>query len=172
MNKEQIISKMKNGSLVIGILCILAAIFNGVLTFMYLVSQYIYVGRDANGEEITIEGNTAVAAAKNAYLRNGLTALLSMTLMIIAAILFFRIAKSGVPFSSFNITLVRIIGGLMILGSFLPGFIAHAITGFSADGIFLSMISPVAMINGLLIFFLAYIIKYGAMLQQESDETL
>ncbi|MBP3199205.1 MAG: hypothetical protein J6N21_19700, partial [Butyrivibrio sp.] len=64
------------------------------------------------------------------------------------------------------------IGGLMILGSFLPGFIAHAITGFSADGIFLSMISPVAMINGLLIFFLAYIIKYGAMLQQESDETL
>ena len=172
MNKDKIINKMKKSCFLIGILCILAAAFQAFMAFMYLVSKYLYIGRDSNGTVYAYQSKAMELSAKNAFLRNGFSFLLATIIMILAAIMFFYISKTGIPFAKRTMTMVRLIGVFTILESFLPGLIAFCITKFHADGILFAMISPVSLIEGLLIFSIAYIIKYGTILQQESDETL
>ena len=90
--------------------------------------------------------------------------------MAISARIFFRIAKDGLPFTQRNARAVHIIALILLADAVIPAVAAGCITGtFLGTG---GIVSPYALITGLLFLFIAHIIRYGAMLQQESDETL
>ena len=88
--------------------------------------------------------------------------------LVIAVIVVFRISKSGRPFTRGNIMAVRGISGLFVIKAIVPVMIQGAELGVlkaSIQGM------PSAFIAILFIVF-AEIMRYGKLLQIESDETL
>lgn len=91
-------------------------------------------------------------------------------IMILAALMFFRIFKDGIPFTAKNFRTVRIIGILFLVNAVIPSVSAAGLLGtFRGLG---GIVNPSALVEGLLFLFIAHMVRYGAMLQQESDETL
>lgn len=152
MSKDQIIQKLKKGSKWIAAICILAILFNLLCIFRMLG----HVRNIADPDPVM----TYV------LIREFITLGINTVIMTLAAWMFLRISKDGMPFSAGNIWIVRIIGILFLVNAAIPS----AVTG--------EVITPLcipnytALIEGLLFLFIAHIIRYGAMLQQESDETL
>ena len=152
MSKEQIIEKLKKGSLWIFIVCVLAVLFN-----LLVIGWGIFRHSDA----LEID-----AVTKYVFFREFVTYGLSAVIMLLAALLFFRVAKSGIPFTVKNIRTVRIIGILFLVNAVIPTVITGGvISPFSVQ-------NYSSLLEGLLLLFVAHYIRYGAMLQQESDETL
>ena len=152
MSKEQIIVKLKKGSLWICIVCGLAVLFNLSVCVMLFFRYRSLVVTDA--------------VTQYTVIREYVTYGLSAVIMLLAALLFFRVAKSGIPFTAKNVRTVRIIGILFLLNAVIPTVI---IGGVITP---LSVTNYSSLIEGLLFLFIAHFIRYGAMLQQESDETL
>ena len=152
MSKEQIIVKLKKGSLWICIVCGLAVLFNLSACVMLFFRYRSLVVTDA--------------VTQYTVIREYVTYGLSAVIMLLAALLFFRVAKSGIPFTAKNVRTVRIIGILFLLNAVIPTVI---IGGVITP---LSVTNYSSLIEGLLFLFIAHFIRYGAMLQQESDETL
>ena len=153
MNKDGMMDKLKKGSKWIGIVCVLAVLFNltacGILLFRYRRLSEL-----------------PDAVAQYSVIREYVTYGLSAVIMLLAALLFFRVAKSGIPFTAKNVRTVRIIGVLFLLNAVIPTIvIGGVITPFSVT-------NYTSLLEGLLFLFIAHFIRYGAMLQQESDETL
>ena len=152
MNKDVIMDKLKKGSLWIGIVCVLAVLFN-LTACVILFFRYRSPG-------------VKDAVTQYSFLREIVTYGLSAVIMLLAAMLFFRVAKDSMPFTDKNVRTVRIIGILFLLNAVIPTVvIGGMITPFSVT-------NYSSLIEGLLFLFIAHIIRYGAMLQQESDETL
>ena len=84
-------------------------------------------------------------------------------------VVFYRIFRSGRPFTNGNITAVRVIAALSLIGSIITALIRHS-TGMS----FISaLFSSIFSVFGAVVFlFFAEIMRYGKLLQIESDETL
>ncbi len=157
MKKEQVIKKLKKGSGIITVLCLAAVVFDLCLLI-------------AHGKNIAAYGSGWEQPMLYSKYRECITFGINSVIMLIAAVLFFRIAKNGMPFTAGNIRLVRIIGVLFLLNAAIPSVAAAGIS--NGDFGYASIINPLALVEGLLFLFISYIIRYGAMLQQESDETL
>ncbi|SEQ70085.1 Protein of unknown function [Lachnospiraceae bacterium NE2001] len=165
MNKDIVISKMKKGSLIIGIICITCALLESIISISYLSGAYT---------RLTDEQYTSDSLAymnQYAFLKNGIAFCIVTIVMLISAIMFITISRNGAPFANKNAQIIRVIGILTILEGFIPSTIAIIVLGYHQE--FLpTLFSPVNILIGLLFVFLAYVIKYGAILQQESDETI
>ena len=168
MDIDNIIKKIKNGSKFSAIVCALAAAGNVIATLGFLFTP-IYVGQGQSAvvhEFIGLQGCVT--------LKNLITYAVCALIMLIAAVMFFRIAKTGKPFTRTMTKLTRLIGILFVANAIVPGLIGCALSNYHIDGAdgFLVLLNPTSLIEGLLFLFIAYVIHYGALLQQESDETL
>ena len=124
MNKDQIIEKLKKGSLWISVVCVLAVLFN-------LAALMLYSFR------IRSLGITD-AAMRYTVIREYVTYGLSAVIMLLAALMFFRIARDGMPFTAKNVRTVRIIGILFLLNAVIPTVvIGGVITPFSMTKVLL-----------------------------------
>ncbi|MBQ7990521.1 MAG: DUF2975 domain-containing protein [Oscillospiraceae bacterium] len=154
--KSAVQGKLKKGSLIISAVCAAASVFNVVMA--------------------VIRGRSYLTYAHDTLSRYGLSrvfvgSLISAVVMALAAWLFYRISKDGEPFSIRNMRLVNVIGGLVLANSILSVAVADIISG-SYMLVHGAAIDPNAFAVGLLFLCTGHIIRYGAMLQQESDETL
>ena len=156
LTKTETISKIKKGSLIIGVLCLLTAIFYALLAFTSLG----FGSASAEGGAIY---KATVIRIRSLFAFNFAT-------MLCASALFYRIRKSGKPFSRGNIIIVRTMGGLTILSGFVPALLYAAV--LKDPKMLVGVFDAGAIVSGLLILFIAQIMHYGSMLQQESDETL
>ena len=156
MSKNTAIEKLKSGSIAITAICWLAVPFNLIIGFLQFC--------DAQHLDIETQLN------KYMVYRSSLNNLIGAVIMAVAALLFARIAKDGMPFTQKNFRSVRTIGILFLVNAVIPSVSAAGIIGtFKGVG---GLVNPSAFMEGLLFLFIAHIIRYGTMLQQESDETL
>ncbi len=156
MSKNTAIEKLKSGSIAITVICWLAVPFNLIIGFLQFC--------DAQHLDIETQLN------KYMVYRSILNNLFGAVIMAVAALLFARIAKDGMPFTQKNFRSVRTIGILFLVNAVIPSVSAAGIIGtFKGVG---GLVNPSALMVGMLFLFIAHIIRYGAMLQQESDETL
>ena len=156
MSKDQIIEKLKKGSLWIGIVCVLASLFNVVI----IAAVFLWKG---------VGFNITDNYGRFAYLQSLISYCISTVIMAIAALMFFRIAQNGIPFTAKNARFVRIIGAVFLLDAAVMTGAAFVLCGTVMPCI---VDASRTLVVGLLFLFIAHTIRYGAMLQQESDETL
>ena len=158
LNKDQTISRIKTGSLVIAVICVLAAAVDIVL-----------------GISTRNAGAELGAEAAFVYMRNRISFGISAFIMCCAAGVFFGVFKTGKPFSHGTVLAVRFIGILFFINGILPSAVSSMIVGRGAPQIMgLSVLGSVieGAFKGALFIFITQIIHYGTQLQQESDETL
>ncbi len=150
--KPEIIEKLKKGSKWIFVICILAILFNLACIFRMIC----HIRSIDDPDPVTTY----------TIIREFITIGINLVIMTLAARMFLKISKDGMPFSAGNTWSVRIIGILFLVNAAIPSVVTGAtITSFSIP-------NYTALIEGLLFLFITHIIRYGAMLQQESDETL
>ena len=154
LSKNEAINKIRKGSTIIAVLCIIAAAFN-----LLIVGIELY-GFMKNRAE-----------AHNGYrFRMMIGYGINSVILLGTAAVFFRISKSGRPFTRGNIMLVRGIGGLFLVNAVLP-MVINAVVDANPNMLF-SLLDPTGIVEGILFLFIAQILHYGSLLQQESDETL
>lgn len=156
LTKNETIAKIKKGSMIIGVLCLITAVFYALLAFTPL--------------GFGSAANNADRLQRAAIVRVRTEFALNFSTMLCAAAVFYRIHRHGRPFSRGNIMIVRTMGGLTIANSILPVFLYSVMLNDAKS--FVGMFGAGSIVSGLLILFIAQIMRYGAMLQQESDETL
>lgn len=152
--KNLLIEKLRKGSFIIAWVCTAAVLCNllGAGYTLAHLSQYI-------GE-----------MTRYAVIRSCISEGILAVIMTVAAVMFFRIARDGRPFRSGSVRAVRLIAILFLVNALIPSVASEALTNGAPAP--LAMVNPSAFIEGLLFLFISYMIRYGAMLQQESDETL
>ena len=154
LSKTEAITKIKKGSIIITVLCIIAAAFN-----------LLVVGIELH--ELLTKGE----ASHSGYLARVMIGYgINCVILLSTAAVFFRIFKSGRPFTRGNILLVRGIGVLFLVNAVLPTLINAVIDG--NPNMLASLLDPTGAVEGILFLFVAQILHYGSLLQQESDETL
>lgn len=146
MNKN--ISIIRRSSLVITILSLLGAV-------MYVVAG------------IGVEKMSATLL-KNYISAVGIGYFIYAAVLVAAALIFFRIFRSGRPFTRGNIWAVRGVAGLFIVKCLI-----QAVLEGKDLGIFKAVIAGGDSIFFAVLFLVvAEILRYGKLLQTESDETL
>ncbi|WP_455529474.1 DUF2975 domain-containing protein [Ruminococcus sp.] len=141
---------IKRSSLVILILSVLGAVLSVIVGISFLTLPM--------KEKLT----------KDIYIGQMLSYCIQGAILVLAAIVFFRIFRSNRPFTRGNIWAIRGIAGLFLLKALILIFTKSAALGTLKAGL-----------NGLgsaficvLFLFFAEIMRYGRLLQTESDETL
>ena len=152
MNKTKVEAMIKRSSLIV---MIIAAI-ETVLSVLMAVMEY-KTSKKMSPETFKM------------MLPNTVNMLFNASTFIIEMVIFYRIFRSGRPFTNGNITAVRVIAALSLIGSIVISLIRHS-TGMS----FISaLFSSIFSVFGAVVFlFFAEIMRYGKLLQIESDETL
>ncbi|WP_295073823.1 DUF2975 domain-containing protein [Ruminococcus sp.] len=152
MNKTKVEAMIKRSSLIV---MIIAAI-ETVLSVLMAVMEY-KTSKKMSPETFKM------------MLPNTVNMLFNASTFIIEMVIFYRIFRSGRPFTNDNITAVRVIAALSLIGSIITALIRHS-TGMS----FISaLFSSIFSVFGAVVFlFFAEIMRYGKLLQIESDETL
>jgi len=141
---------IKRSSLVIMVLSVLGAVLNVIAGISYLT-----IPREQT-------------PVKEYYIGHTFSCCIQGGVLVLAAIVFFRIFRSSRPFTRGNIWAIRGIAGLFLLKALVPIFTRSAALGILKAG--LSGLGSV-FICALFLFF-AEIMRYGRLLQNESDETL
>ena len=156
MVKNRAIAQIKSGSRLIALICFAAAAFNA------LTAAAPYIGLiDYGSDQLTRFGVVRMVSGS----------VISAIIMVCAAAVFLRISKNGIPFAPVNILTVRVIGGLLLANAVIPMAVSLAVSGVGWK-MFPSALLSSSMLAGVLFLFIAQIMYYGALLQQESDETL
>ena len=106
--------------------------------------------------------------SKKMMIKTAVSNFIGAVILAVAAVIFYRIFISGRPFTHGNIMAVRVIAVLFLLNSAVPSLVVGAALGFAKT----SIIGAGALFNAVLFFFFAEIMRYGNLLQTESDETL
>jgi len=88
--------------------------------------------------------------------------------LAVAALIFFRIFRSGRPFTRGNVWAVRGIAGVFLVKAMLPTFFQLSELGILKTGV----MGTGSIFIAVLFLFFAEIMRYGNLLQIESDETL
>ena len=146
MNKN--ISIIKRSSLVIAILSLLGA------------AMYVVAGISVERMSATLLRNYISAV--------GIGYFINAAALAVAALIFFRIFRSGRPFTRGNIWAVKGIAGLFIVKCLI-----QAVLEGKDLGIFKAVIAGGDSIFFAVLFLvIAEILRYGRLLQTESDETL
>ena len=162
LTKDLTVSKIRKGSFIIAVICAVAALFDILIVF----TRFGYNGL---GEAVDVIDRFVI-------LRNRLVLAVNVVKWGCGAGVFFGLYKSCKPFTHGTVTAVRFIGILSFISSVLPTIIACLSTGYTdmkvaiMQGLSLSGLGTI--VNGVLFIFIAQIIHYGTLLQQESDETL
>ena len=155
--KDAMILKIRKCSLIVGILCIASMLINIVLTINSIYTSSLQ-SPDKN--------------AHTTLLLNALNFGIRAVIMLIAAVLFFSMFRSGRPFTPKKIRVVLLIAVMLFLRAAVSSFISitalhleiyKAVTMFVIQG---------GWMETILFLFAALIMYYASMLQQESDETL
>ena len=160
-NKTFIIAKLKIFSIAVGVLCAVSALCHltgGIRALSYILG--------ADPREIFDLTNMCQQTAEY---------LLLTVIMALGAVMFFRISGETSPFRHRYVRTIRIIGVLFLVTAFVPApaaFLIGWLTGGEPAAYEALLVSFPTAAEGLLMLFIAQIIRYGAMLQQESDETL
>ena len=152
MYKRNVEAMIKKSSLIVMIIAALEAVFSVLMA----ISQY------QNAKELSTDFFKIMLSYSVEMLFNGATYIIEM-------IIFYRILRSGRPFTNGNIMAVRAIAALSFTGG-----VVSALIRYSADiPLIMSFISSAFSIFGAVVFlFFAEIMRYGRLLQNESDETL
>ena len=153
MSKSNVEAKIKESSLAIMIISLIDAALTACAGFCQLLSDTERISDDF---------------AKKMMLKTALSNIICSVILIIAAVIFYRIAKSARPFTKGNITAIRIIALLFLINAVLPSIIVGMYLGFDK----ISIIGPGMIFNAALCFFFGEILRYGNLLHTESDETL
>ena len=147
MNKN--ISIIKKSSLAI---MVLSGLWSALYIFMgiyWLTDNNIHIQR-----EICI--------------KQGLNFFIEAAVLLLAGLVFYRIFRSGRPFTRGNIMGVRGIAGLFLIKGLVPVFVEGASLGIMKTG----LQGLGSFFIAALFMFFAEIMRYGGLLQNESDETL
>lgn len=154
LKKDEAISRIKKGSTIIAILCIIAAAFNLLIVGIELYGLLKNSAEPHNGYRFRMMTGYGI----------------NSVILLGTAAVFLRISKNGRPFTRGNILLVRGIGVLFLVNAVLPMLINALVD--ANPNMLLSLLDPTGIVEGVLFLFVAQILHYGALLQQESDETL
>ncbi len=153
MIKSTVEEKIKESSIAIMVISVIASLFSGAAGIYGLLNEV---------------GAAADAFSKKMMLKSYISDITVSVILIIAAAVFFRIFRSGRPFTKGNIKLVRLIALMFLINAVLPSVIMGTALGFAKT----SIIGAGSLFNAMLFFFFAEIMRYGNLLQTESDETL
>lgn len=156
MKKEEIIAKIRTSSLIIGIVCTVAAAVQGVFV---LPTQMQYAQTASGGEAKAILIGTIFSGA------------VDVVILLLAAVMFFWMSRSGRPFTPKKIWIVLLIAALMFLKAIVPSLLLTGSAGSLVKG-YAYFLTRASLIEGLLFLFVALTMYYASMLQQKSDETL
>ena len=153
MIKSTVEEKIKESSIAIMVMSVIASLFSAA-TGIYGILTNLGTSSDSFSEKM--------------LLKNYVSNLIAAVILIVAAVIFFSIFKSGRPFTRGNIRAVRVIAFLFLLNAVIPSVIVGTALGFVGT----SIIGAGSLFNAMLFFFFAEIMRYGNLLQIESDETL
>ena len=155
--KDAIILKIRKSSLIVGILCIASMLINIVLTINSIYTSSLQLP-DKNSH------TTLLLNALNCGIRAGI--------MLIAAVLFFSMFRSGRPFTPKKIRVVLLIAVMLLLRAAVSSFMSIAALNIEIYKAAAMFVIQGGWMESVLFLFAALIMYYAAMLQQESDETL
>ena len=164
-HKNDVTEKLRTGSKYLWFAFAAGTLLSAVWCIRQLISLIAEQGRAAISSWY-VPRWTAYTSIQHICEAGFLTAML-----LIAALMFRRIAKSGVPFEHKTIRAVRIIGILCMMQAFVSHLAASLLT-MSMQFALIDLFPMQIIAEGLLFLFAAKMMKYGAMLQIESDETL
>ena len=152
MNKTKAEAMIKRSSLIVMIIAALETALSVTLAVMaYQTSK-----------EMHPAFNKIMLGECSNYAFNGATFFIEM-------IIFYRIFRSGRPFTNGNIMAVRVIAVLAVIGAAIKAALSYSDVP-SLLSVFLKLSFPV--LGAVVFFFFAEIMRYGKLLQIESDETL
>ena len=103
------------------------------------------------------------------YIAMRISCFVAAAIFVVVALMCYRIFRSGRPFTRGNIWSVRGIAGLFFINAVLPIIIEGSSEGFLK--VFVSRGVSSVFLAGIFLF-VAEILRYGKLLQIESDETL
>ena len=152
MNKTKVEAMIKRSSFIVMIIAAVEA----VLSVLMAVMEY------KNCKKMSPE-------VFKMMLPNSVNMLFNASTFIIEMVVFYRIFRSGRPFTSGNITAVRVIAALSLIGSIVIALIRHSAGMPIISALFTSIFS---VFGAVVFLFFAEIMRYGKLLQIESDETL
>ena len=155
--KDAIILKIRKSSLIVGILCIVSMLINIVLT---INSAY------------TSSLQLPDKIAHKTLLFNALGTGICAVIMLVAAVLFFSMFRSGRPFTPKKIRVVLLIAVMLLLRAAVSSFMSIAALNIEIYKAAAMFVIQGGWMESVLFLFAALIMYYAAMLQQESDETL
>lgn len=142
---------IKRSSLIVMIVAALETVLSVILAVMaYKTSKDLYTF------------NKIMLVECSNYVFNGATFFIEM-------IIFYRIFRSGRPFTNGNIMAVRVIAVLSVIGAVIKAAVSYSDVP-SLLSVFFYLSFPV--LGAVVFLFFAEIMRYGKLLQIESDETL
>lgn len=158
MNRDRIIRNLKTGSTCVTVLCFILLAVNLYGTFaVFGLEPYSAAQDGTRFQMVEICARFALSAL----------------MLLLAALMFLRLARNGRPFSQKNVRTVCAIGILFLLSTILPALIGNLATGFRLLGEMRQHFIRVSdFVGGIILLLTAYVMHYGTALQQESDETL
>lgn len=152
MNKTKAEAMIKRSSLIVMIIAALEAALSVTLAVMaYQTSK-----------ELPHTFNKIMLGECSNYAFNGATFFIEM-------IIFYRIFRSSRPFTNGNIMAVRVIAVLAVIGAAINAALSYSGVP-SLLSVFFKLSFPV--LGAVVFLFFAEIMRYGKLLQIESDETL
>lgn len=89
----------------------------------------------------------------------------------VSVVMFADIAKSGTPFSSKSVLLLRVIAVILMLSSVISPAVRAIVLASLGETVTFTTTRG-ALFLGILVLLLVQIFSYGRLLQQESDETI
>ena len=152
--KEMIIASIRRVSLVISILCLAVAFFNGIALWECITGTIGFTSAQFPESEkllLTVGYGFTVA------------------IMLLSAVLFFTMSRNGRPFTPKKIRLVLLIGVLLFIHSLVPTIIRFPLLGIRSV---LTLVTSSSLLESLMFLLAALIMYYASILQRESDETL
>lgn len=152
MNKTKVEAMIKRSSLIVMIIAAVEA----VLSVLMAVMEY------KNSKTMSPDTSKFI-------LSNSVNMFFNAATFIIEMVVFYRIFRSGRPFTNGNITAVRVIAVLSVVGSIVDALIRHNAGIPIMSALFTSIFS---LFGAVIFLFFAEIMRYGKLLQIESDETL
>ena len=161
VKQTNIIEKLKTGSKWLTI----AFAAGGIGSILWAVSSLISLLTYMNHAQGAVDYEIYY------YVQHAAEGVCLAAMLLTAAFMFRGISRSGIPFEEKTIRSVRTIGFLCIF----QGIGSHLLATLLAQGPYFSLtdLFPMHIIaEGVLFLFAAMLMKYGALLQTEADETV
>ena len=155
MNKTKVETMIKRSSLIV----MIVAAAEAAIALFLVIMEYIKLK----------SANRMPDSFYNLLMPEVVEMLFNGIVYLVEVIIFFRIFRSGRPFTNGNIIAVRVIAALSLVGSIIGVLIRYHAGITITSALFGSVFS---VFGAVVFLFFAEIMRYGKLLQIESDETL